>query len=33
MMMPFWEPVPGKRDDEPLAMMQEVSYMPGKVDR
>jgi L-rhamnose mutarotase len=31
MMMPFWEPVPGKRDDEPLAMMQEVFYMPGKV--
>lgn len=29
MMLPFWEPVPGKRDDEPFAMMKEVFYMPG----
>jgi L-rhamnose mutarotase len=29
MMLPFWEPVRGKRDDEPFAMMKEVFYMPG----
>jgi len=31
-MMLFWEPVPGKRDNEPFAMMQEVFYMSGKLE-
>ena len=32
MMMSFWEPLPGKQDNEPLAMMQEVFYLPGKAE-
>lgn len=27
---PLFEPVPGLRDDEPFAMMEEVFYMRGK---
>lgn len=30
MMMPYWEPVPGKRDDESVVMMEQVFYMAGK---
>jgi L-rhamnose mutarotase len=31
-MAPYFEPVPGKRTDEPFAMMKEVFYMRGSLD-